>query len=383
MPKTVAGPAALEQLLSFKPDGDQVVSCYVRLEPEDRTRRKYLIELKDAAKAIRENLGSLERAARHAVERDLVRILEYLETPKDLPPTRGLALFASAPLKLFAAVPLPQVYRTRLAVDRVPRVEELIATRQEFGHVLVAVLDRMHARLFDVTALEAVELRCCRSAGMRGGKFHSDRQGSPGWGEAVYHSRIREEEHRHYELVAQELSASDREHPAHSVILAGPGTVPTTLLRFLPPTLSDRVIGTAKLNPQHVTPAMVYSAALAVREARERDAERALVTAVERGLGIGWAENGARQTLRALARGQVRTLIVRHDVRGSGFRCTGSGRLVLAAVDCGTEGEPLPVPDIVSEAIEEALRQRVSVVIIRDPEAAKAIDGLAALLRFR
>jgi peptide subunit release factor 1 (eRF1) len=37
----------------------------------------------------------------------------------------------------------------------------------------------------------------------------------------------------------------------------------------------------------------------------------------------------------------------------------------------------------VDEAIEEALRQAVRVVIVPDSEAAKAIDGLAAKLRFR
>ena len=43
----------------------------------------------------------------------------------------------------------------------------------------------------------------------------------------------------------------------------------------------------------------------------------------------------------------------------------------------------MPVIDVVDDAIEEALRQGVDVNVVYEPEARDAIDGLAALLRFR
>ena len=43
----------------------------------------------------------------------------------------------------------------------------------------------------------------------------------------------------------------------------------------------------------------------------------------------------------------------------------------------------MPVIDLVDEAIEEALRQRVQVDVVFEPAARKAIEGLAGLLRFR
>ena len=39
--------------------------------------------------------------------------------------------------------------------------------------------------------------------------------------------------------------------------------------------------------------------------------------------------------------------------------------------------------DVVDEAVEEALRQGIEVVIVHDRAAAEGIDGLAAILRFR
>jgi peptide subunit release factor 1 (eRF1) len=65
--------------------------------------------------------------------------------------------------------------------------------------------------------------------------------------------------------------------------------------------------------------------------------------------------NGIEPTLKALARGQVRTLLAD-----------------------GHDDDPR-----IDEAVEEALRQRAQVDVIYDDKARRAVAGLAALLRFR
>jgi peptide subunit release factor 1 (eRF1) len=84
-----------------------------------------------------------------------------------------------------------------------------------------------------------------------------------------------------------------------------------------------------------------------------------------------------------LARGQVRSLLVHADAAVPGFRCSESGRLALTERECRGEGEPIPVLDVVDDAIEEALRQGVDVNVVYDPDACRRIQGLAGLLRFR
>jgi peptide subunit release factor 1 (eRF1) len=249
--------------------------------------------------------------------------------------------------------------------------------------LIAVVFDRAHARFFKVRAEAAVELPSLHSPAMRGGKFHSDRQGGPGWGEHDYHARLREEERRHYAAIAARLLSLQRAAPIGGVVLAGPGSATVGLRGFLPPALLERVIGSAKLNPTEATPATVRRAALELSGSHQRDAERALVEGLREGLGTGWAENGARAVLAALARRQVRTLLVRSDVHATGFRCARSERLVLSASDCRGEGEPIPVRNLVGEAIAEARRQGAAIFVATEPDAVNAIDGLAALLRFR
>ena len=374
----------LQRLAAVNAGNHRVVTCYQKLEPRDRSRGKYLIKLKNRVREVVQALPrlGLDRAIQEEVARDLDRIQTHLRSQESLPSTQGIALFACEPIGLFEAIPLPFVYRSRLAVDTSPLVRELASVEDEFGRLLTVVLDRTAARFFEVTAFGARELPSLWAEATRGKRFHGDEDG-PGWGEHSYNNRIREEKQRHFEAIARELFAIDRRHPAHGIVLAGTGTDAAAVEPFLHNYLVERVLGTARLNPKEATPALVHQATLAVREAWERDSERALVREMQESLGSGWAVNGMTPTLRALSRGQVRALLVHADAGEPGFRCGDTGRLALTERDCRAEGEPTPVLDVVDDAIEEALRQGVDVNVVYEPEARDAIEGLAGLLRFR
>jgi len=166
-------------------------------------------------------------------------------------------------------------------------------------------------------------------------------------------------------------------------VLAGPGPEAGAVTPFLHTYLSQRLIGTARLTPKDATAASVHAATLAVRERYERASERSLVRQMSEGVGTGWGINGITPTLRALSRGQVRSLLVDADASKPGFRCGDSGRLALSEAECRGEGEPVAVLDVIDDAIEEALRQGVDVNVVYEPEARETLDGLGALLRFR
>src|SRR2546422_5960307 len=173
---------AVQRLGAIHPGPYRVVSCYLKLEPRDKTRGKYLIKMKNRIREAGAALErqSLERAVRDQVAADLERIRRYFEEPGDLPRTRGVALFACRTIGLFDVIPLPHVYRSRLAVEPVPLIRELVALEQEFGTILVAACDRTGARFFEVTAFDVAELPGLRAEATRPGKFHGQRQAKRG-----------------------------------------------------------------------------------------------------------------------------------------------------------------------------------------------------------
>lgn len=374
----------LERLASVRVGPHRVVTCYLKLEPRDRSRGKYIIKLKNRVREASQSLPrlGLPRDVQEEVGRDLDRIQRYLSDPHQLPPTQGVAIFACEGIGLFDTIPLPVVHRSRIAVDATPLVRELASVEDEFGRLLTVVLDRTSARFFMVTAYDTEELPSLRADSTRGKRFHGDQSGS-GWGEHSYHNRIRQEKQRHYEAIARELFALDRRQPAQGIVLAGTGTEAGAVEPFLHNYLVERMLGTAKLNPKDVSPPLVHAATLAVREQWERASERALVQEMLEGEGSGWAVNGLDETLRALSRGQVRTLLVNADAAEPGFRCGGSGRLARTERECRGEGEPIPVLDVVDDAIEEALRQRIVVNVIYEEAARASVRSLSAILRFR
>ena len=374
----------LDRLTRIPPGQHPIVSCYLKLEPRDRARGKYLIKLKNRIRGVESGLADmkLDRAGQEAVSQDLQRIYRDLERPDSLPGTQGIALFASEGHKLFERIPLPAVHRSRLVVDSTPLVRELLAVEDEVGRILTVVLDRTSARIFEVTAFDATELLGVHAEATRGGRFHSDRHGAPGMGEHTWHNRIRNEKNRHLTTVADALFQLDRKKRVDGVVLAGTGSDATALIPYLHAYLRDRVVGTPKLNPKDASEATVHAATLAARGEAERSAEIASVDQLEEAHGRGWAVNGLKPVLKALGEGKLRTLLVNADHEAPGFRCA-SGRLTLTERECASDGKGTPVVDVIDEALEEALRQRVTVEVLHSPEASVRVDGLAGLLRFK
>jgi len=242
--------------------------------------------------------------------------------------------------------------RSRVAVAPIPLIRELVALDEEFGTVVVVACDRTAARFFAVTAFDCVELTGLAAVdASRGGKFHGSRQvmaragtpaGSPG--EHNYHMRIRTEKQRLYAQVADRLFQIHNQRPLAGLVAAGIGADAAALLRHLHTYLRDLVLGVVKLNPKRVTPAEVREVALALREERVRAWERAHADAIREDLGTGWAVNGIEATLKALRRGQVRTLLAD-----------------------GHDDDPR-----IDEAIEEALIQHAQVAMLYDDRARRA-----------
>ncbi len=382
----------VDRLVRLDTGGHWVVSCYLKLEPRDRVRRKYRIKFKNRAKARLTDLERLKlgRSERDLIERDLERVRAYLDEPGNLPTGRGVAVFASEPIGLFEAVTLPRVFRSRLVIDRTPLVRELAALADEFGLVVCAVYDRTSARFFQVTAFGIEELTSLSAGGTtRAGRFHgTSAAAGPGRGIAAsgehnYHQRIRVEKERHYAGIAQRLFDLSRALPHRGFVLAGVGRDAAAVEPHLHPYIRKRVLGTTRLNPKSTTPACVMDAVLEVLHDAERAWEVEHTEHLEEGIGIGWAVNGVEAALRALAQGQVRTLLIDPTYSVAGFRCKGSGRLSTSANACRGEGEADPVSDMIDEAIEEALRQRSQIDVVEDREAQAKLDGLAALLRFK
>jgi peptide subunit release factor 1 (eRF1) len=377
--------ASPQDVMRMKPGTHPVVSCYLKLEPRDRNRKKYLVKAKNRVRELEYALPSMgwDRPGQDAVRADLARMLDFLGDETMLPESQGVAIFACQALKLFQVRPLPRVHRSRLAVDRTPLVRELAASEAEFGRLFTVTLDRTSALIWEVTATGTKVVHKVNSEFTRGGRYHAAGARGDATGEHAFHNRIRDEKRRHLEGVAHALFDLDRKSPGHQIVIAASGTDAAALEPFLHNYLADRLIGVAKLAPKDATPAAVHRLTMEVRAHHAQLSETRHLEELAEGLGTGWAVNGVRETLKALAQGQVRLLLVRGETVMPGFRSMKTGRLSTLARDLREDGEVTPTVDVIDDAIEEALRQRVALDVMYDADHADAVDGLAGLLRFK
>jgi peptide subunit release factor 1 (eRF1) len=373
--------------LAKERSGPPVVSLYLKLAPRDRERGKFLIKLKNRIKAAERAVERMDfdRAERDAITADLARISDHLAHPGQLPHGQGLAIFASKARRLWEVIQLPVVHRSRLSIARAPLVRELAGIEDEVGKLLVAVVDKSHASFFRVTAFDATPLGGEIVTAGGDEKQRLGRRKGAGMGEHTYHNRIRNAQQRHLEATAGRLFELARKEAYQGVILLGPGNTPEQVAAFLHQYVFERLLGVGTLGPKEASPRTVRDAALEVRALFEQERESAVVAELKEGVARGWAVNGIADTLTALAHGKVRTLLVHSETSRAGYRLRSSGRLVVAGENAAWkgEGDPEPVPDVVDEALEEALRQKLDINVLYDPSAAKGVDGLGALLRFK
>jgi peptide chain release factor subunit 1 len=376
--------AALRELLALGDSAGWVVSCYQKLEPGDRAGEKYRIKLKNRLRRAADRLSILgfSHAERETVAAALSRIEEFFRYPSNLSGSRGIAVFAGR--GSFRAVRLPHVLRSRVLVDRTPVVGELVALAEAGSRVLVVAVDRKSARLFDAGLDRVEELEgIVAPDATRPGRYHPNRGTLPGVGEFRFHNRIRQEKHRHLSHVADAVTARLKGAAFDGLLIGGIGADPEALRRHLHPSITDRrAVGVVSLNPKQVTASEVRERVAEFLGDRARSRAEREVDAFRGALGTGWATNGVEATLRALARGQVSTLLVDHDAEVPGFRFSESGRLSEDDASGRGEGEPVPVADVLDDAIEDALRQRSRVAVVRGSPA-RSFERLGGILRFK
>jgi peptide chain release factor subunit 1 len=391
----------IDKILGFKSDKYPITSVYLKLRPEERENFRYRITLKNLIKEERDRLskGNFTKVALESIETDFTKIVDYIENTSQLTGCRGVAIFSAAGERVWEVFKLPLVYRNRLTVDWSPFVRQLVTMKDEFGDIVVVIIDRKKARLFRIGLNGVVEiLDYFYPEATRNTKFQA-REGKSiqrvtrvgggeiahGYGEYGFQRMIENEMHQHFKYISEGLFDYYKENNFDWLIIGGVEQVMGDFSNHLHTYLKEKSLGTIPVEINLIKSDELVEKSLDLLEIVERRNEKKLVKEFEQKLVSGFAVNGLEATLQALMTGQARLLLVLEEFSHAGFKCPESGVLVLENREnlCPEGKRPIPVVDIVDEVIEEALGQKMEVEVIRAKEARKKIDGIGAILRYR
>jgi len=392
----------INKLLKYKNDKHPITSLYLKLAPSDRVNYKYKTELKDLIKNLRHDLNerTFTEAAIESIERDIKKITNLIDDNNMLSECRGICVLSSSKNKLWEVFKLPLVYRNQLVIDRSPLLGQLIKINDDYRNIVTILIDRKKARIFrqdpdgahEILDFFYPEVSRTKKFKSTEGKFKqklSPTSGTgnlvQGYGEHGFHRTIENEIHQHYKYIADKVFAYFNENKFNLLVLGGTDKNIPEFSHHLHSYLRERLAGTITADVNKIKPYQVTEATLDALEISKAEKEKKLLSEFEDKLGSRYAVNGINPTLKALARGQVKILLVSEGFSVPGFICPDTGVLALEKKKglCPEGVEPVAVVDVVDDAMEEAFRQKAEIEILFKKKVSKKIDGIGAILRFK
>ena len=366
----------LKELAGYRDDENLIISFYYPLEKGEPAEEGAIIRLKNLineAQASREDWTS---AQAQSVSSDLARI-ERLMMDERITSKGGLALFACSAADLWKVYHLPDRVRPLLVVAHATRMRPLMETLNRHRLYCTVLVGKGRARIFLLNPAQ-VEERSDVFGAVPG------RHDQGGWAQARYQRHHDDRVMHHLKATADQTFSLFQDEEFHRLFVAGTEELVSEFTEHLHPYLKDRLAGTFSMEmvspPKEVQERTLLVAA-ELREIFDKEMIEKLRGEVYTG-NLGAA--GLEDTLYALQKGQVLTLLVNEDFEASGRRCASCGSLCLAdpCPFCGRSTELLV--DVIETVVKRALIENCETRFITGENALRLAElgRIGALLRF-
>jgi len=368
-------PELLASVRRVAPPAGRVLSVYLDASPARATGQAYLITFRDLVRSLREKLPDLERKDFEAA---VAQAEDYLRGDGSSLKS-GIVLFASGHSGYFYVAALPWPPTEEMAWERGPVTEPLVQMVENNERLAVVLFDAREARILTVYLGEVEERRA----------VHDDVPGKHHGGGWAALEESREARHRlervarHAERVIAELLELAQAFPFDRLVLGGPPEAMALFSAHLPTSLVHRLVGRIKVE-MFASESEVIRAAQALVTVAERHDEAESVNRLFDGETTGRVTLGLEETLDALSKGRVHTLVVADTFEAIGGECPRCRRLVAGPGPCPICATPLePVADLADRAISQAVaRGAVVEVVSADAAALLATrEGIGAWTR--
>jgi hypothetical protein len=369
----VLSPADVDKLRSMQVVGESVLSLYLSVGSDPACLR----ELPARADVL---LAAARRRAPGEQERRVA--LPDHDVARELVAVRGrqwlghtVAIFVCDELRLAEIVRLrcPQPERAVLAAR--PYVRPLLAVLQRCPAYRVAVIDRQHAWLLEVTGDKTETLAKTAAPDMHGTGYG----GRYGPQTDRMQRRVTQLASHHYRKAAADIDRAVRIGGPQPLVIGGHADSIRHVVAVLPADVGRSYAGCYIADPRSLTPARATQFADPVVARWIGGRERTVVSQIS---GAGPAECtavGLAECLPAVNAGAVETLLVADEPMVPGFCCARCGTLSLTGFDCPDWGAAAePVPDLLEEMVLRIIDDHGEVIAVRE-----APFAVAGRLRYR
>jgi len=367
--------ARLRALSAVHPEQGRVLSVFLNLDPTSfatpAARSSAITSVITAAAHKVDESDGLTHDERIGLRDDVERVREVLEG-SDIAQngTRAVAVYACGSEGLLDVIRLRRPVANKVVLDRTAFVEPLVVQGTD-ERWMVLLTNRRAARLFfgPGDALEETD-RLVDDVHQQHGKG--------GWSQSNYQRSVEKEVSDHLQNAADLAFQLYQKQGADRVLVGVPGELLSELKGKLHPYLIERAAGKINVDVENATLDEVCAAARPEITAHSMRCEREALDKLQAGVGSGGrGAAGIEEVLDALNQARVETLLISENFRASGRVDFQAGLLLPESAEGGE-----PVADIVEPAIEKAIEQSASALVVRHHTDLEPMGGIGALLRF-
>ncbi|MCA9877752.1 MAG: hypothetical protein KC442_08220, partial [Thermomicrobiales bacterium] len=309
-----------------------------------------------------------------ALASDVSRIADYVEKELDLG-VNGVFIVADAQQGIFEAIPLDVAPTPSLVLESIPALRPLVHASEDYPSFAVVNANQQEANVWLIERLGWSENIQVESDG------YPRHQSSGGLNAQRYQNRANERVEAFARTVAEQVNRTFMESatPPDYLIISDDEPMSTAIAQHLHKEVAPKLLARVELGKDPL-PTDIAGIVAPQIEAAERQEEVDAVQAVADGVGsqtLGIA--GAVDTLRALANGQVQTLVMNDDFTAEGWADYTLPLFGLGAIPAehpaGGDVANLRVTKLEDEAVRLALLNGGAVELIQTAEPVSASEG--------
>lgn len=366
----------LRELASYRDEENLICSFYYPMEKGEPAEQGSLIRLKNMVTEAMNNQDDWTTSQTKSVSDDLERV-QNLVAEELVSSSGGLAVFACSAAGLWKVFHLPDKVKPLLALDHTTHLKQLIRSLARYQRYCTILIGKGRSRVFLVDT-DGVEEPFDVFTDVPG------RHDEGGWAQARYQRHHDDRVMHHLKETGEEILTLLKDEEFDGLFVCGTDDVVSEFVEYLHPYLKERLIGSCAMEMTSSAAEVrqsILSAAGELLRARHADAVEKLRAEVHSG-NLGAA--GLEDTIHALQKGQVLSLLVTEDFSAPGHRCTSCGQLSLISPCPFCGGETEPVQDIAEEMVKLSFLQNSETIFAggRSGEVLAELGHIGALLRY-
>jgi peptide subunit release factor 1 (eRF1) len=351
-------PTELKRLAQLRSENGVIVSLYLNVDGRKYSHKQnYEAELKilikQALKQWTEN-GQLSKEWQTALKDDLNAIYQYVTGEFQRQGYKGLVIFKSGPGKIWQVYPLAVTVPTRLIISQEAYTKILSTILDEHKRFCTVVVDRKKARYFTVYLGQIEEHQ-----GVFVNEWVPDKVKEGEWA-GLKQSRIARhiEDHvlHHLKECAEFTFNFFQAHHFDYLILGGHKEITTKFEALLHPYLKARLAGVFVSEPDSSLTQILAKSLQVEEEIEKAEEEKVLSKLTEAAKGLTVV--GLKETVAALNKGQVSTLVIKDSFYPEGWYCLKDYFLAVKDGNCPVCGERLTFMQDLSEALVQTAIER-------------------------